>query len=762
MERTAIPGSGNPIRTAPLPQHLRDFARKVPCAVVLLGILSAILPGILAPEWLLLRMFLPVLLTLAALFILGMKDTLFKILLPALAASVSLLLADHANFSDPAALFADSRPETGIEAELLVTEPSVCGKATRLPNPSTVRCRLLRARYSPDSPWREVNGTVMASFPKDTPAFSYGDILRAEGILSFPSGSPVPGAFNYGEYLARRGIRCLFRTTDQPEFTGHRNSPYSLLLAGRDLLLGRLLSRMDNQTDRALTAALLFGCLQGLDQESRNDFIRSGTVHILTVSGLHIGMFAGALFFLLAFLPFRVKLLTVPFLTLIYTIATGLQMPAFRAFLMLFCWCVLRAFLFRASGLNSVFMACSLLLLWNPFQIRDAGFQYSFLCVIFLVATAPAASHWVRTAFERDFWRPGKTVSPLMHLKRKFLFWIGLSLAGCLTAWAASFALTLFYQGISVPFALPANLLVLPLAWVAFLVFCTSIVPCLVIPQAADFFSPLLALPAAGINRVCDFFANLDDFTLSAPPLWSIFAGIAALAVLYVASNRKVFFAALGILLFLMFFWCSGLFSRNRPEIAVFCGGRQETPSFALSLPEYHFSVVANPGDFLSAQSAVTYLKQRGHSRLSLLILSESGRDFSAGAKYIFPKMAVDTFLLPEFRKSSTHAAEAFERARESGSRIVFMSEEGEETIYRSQKLKTFSKNGEFSFDISHFDFNIHIRIFTRKDGVTEMELADARNKLIRKWIFPRRKETSAVILPLDNAPDREERKRIK
>ncbi|OQA82168.1 MAG: ComEC family competence protein [Lentisphaerae bacterium ADurb.Bin242] len=761
MERTAIPGSGNPIRALPLPQRMRDFSRRVPCAVVLAGILSAILPGILAPEWLLPRMLLPVLLTLAVLFPLGARETLFKVLLPALAASVSLLLAEHANRNEPAALFADFRPETGIEAELLVTEPSVCGKAAKLPNPSMVRCRLIRARFSPGSSWREVNGTVMASFPKDTPPFSYGDRLRAEGILSFPSGSPVPGAFNYGEYLARRGIRCLFRTAAMPEFKGHETSPYSLLLSGRDLLLGRLLSGMDSESDRALTAALLFGCLQGIDSEGRNDFIRSGTIHILTVSGLHIGMFAGALFFLLAFLPFRAKLLTVPFLTLLYTLATGLQMPAFRAFLMLFCWCVLRAFLLRGSGINSVFMACSLLLLWNPFQVRDAGFQYSFLCVIFLVATAPVASQWVRMAFERDSWRPAKTVSPALFLKRKFLFWLWLSLAGCLTAWAASFALTLFYQGISVPFALPANLLVLPLAWVSFLIFCTAIVPCLVIPQTAEFFSPLLALPSAGIARVCDFFAKLDDFTLTAPPLWSIFAGIAALGILYVASNRKVFLASLGLLLFLMFFWCSGLFSPNAPEIAVLYGGRQETPAFALSLPEYRFSVIANPGDFLSAQSAVTYLKQRGHSRLSMLILSEPGRDFAAGAKYIFPKMNVDTLLLPEFRRSSVHAVEAVERGRRSGTRIVFLKKNGEETVFNSQKIKTFSKNNEFSFDISHFDFNIHIRMLARIDGITEMEFADGRNRWSRKWVFPRRKEQSATLFPLENAAAREERNRI-
>lgn len=762
MERTAIPGSGNPIRTAPLSQYTRNCARKIPCALVLAGILSAILPGILAPDCLPLRMFLPVILTLSLLFPLGAKETLFKFLLPALAASLSLLLAEHSNRTDPAALFAGSRQETGIEAVLVVTEPSVCGKAARLPNPSMVRCRLVKARFGPDAPWHEINGSVMASFPKDTPPFSYGDILRADGILSFPQENQIPGSFNYGEYLARRGIRCLFRTTDAPDFTGHENSAYSLILSGRDLLLGRLLSRMDNAPDRALTAALLFGCLQGLDNESRSDFIRSGTVHILTVSGLHIGMFAGALFFLLGFLPFRAKLLTVPFLTLLYTLATGLQMPAFRAFLMLFCWCVLRAFLLRGSGINSVFMACSLLLLWSPFQIRDAGFQYSFLCVIFLVATAPVASQWVRIAFEKDFWIPAKTVSPPMRLKRNVLLWLWLSVAGCLTAWAASFALTLFYQGISVPFALPANFLVLPLAWVSFLVFCTSIVPCLVLPQTAAFFSPLLALPSAGIAGVCDFFANLGDFTLNPPPLWSIFAGIAALAVLYAASSRKIFLASLGILLFLMFFWCSGLFSRNTPEIAVFHGGRQETPAFALSLPEYDFSVIANPGDFLTAQSAMAYLKQRGHSRISLLILSDSGRDFSAGAKYIFPKMPVDTFLLPEFRKSSTHAAEAFNRARSSGSNIILLPENDGATVFNSGKIKTFSKNGEFSFDISRFDFNIHIRILSRNDGIAEVELSDARTPSIRKWDFPRRKEASAVILPLNNAVSGEERNRIK
>lgn len=72
---------------------------------------------------------------------------------------------------------------------------------------------------------------------------------------------------------------------------------------------------------------MLFGCRQGIEYQTRLDFIRSGTIHILTVSGLHIGMFAGVMFLLLAFLPFRMRCVIVPLLTALYALSTGLQMP---------------------------------------------------------------------------------------------------------------------------------------------------------------------------------------------------------------------------------------------------------------------------------------------------------------------------------------------------------------------------------------------------------------------------------------------------
>ena len=107
------------------------------------------------------------------------------------------------------------------------------------------------------------------------------------------------------------------------------------LLNIHGLLLERILVPVATDTNRTLCAAVLFDCWQGMDYRTRRDFIQSGTIHILTVSRLHVRMFARVLFFLFAFLPFRIRCMIIPFFTTLYALSTGMQKPAFRALIML-------------------------------------------------------------------------------------------------------------------------------------------------------------------------------------------------------------------------------------------------------------------------------------------------------------------------------------------------------------------------------------------------------------------------------------------
>ena len=691
----------------------REIAGKLPCGVVLAGILCALLPEYLFPELKIAAILIPPLAALALLPLLGAENTLFKFALPSLLAMGSLAWHAECLKRDPVAAFAQNRPAVGAVAELTVSDPSVCGTRLRwMPVPKSLFCRIERARYSIAGKWQNIGGDVMVRLPKEYPALRYGDKLLAEGVLEEPEPPVFPGGFDYGKYLKARGVRRIFRLTEPPEVIGYKRTLTGALLEVRDGLLDRLLSPISSVPDKTLCAAMLFGCRQGIEYETRQEFIRSGTIHILTVSGLHIGMFAGVLFLLFSFLPFRARCILVPLLTALYAWSTGLQMPAFRALIMLCSWCFLRAFLLRGSALNAVFLACAFLLVWNPFQLADPGFQYSFTAVFFLVASLPVTREWADAFLEKTRWIPADHTPRTAFWKIRLKRTIFASLSGCVIAWMASFGLTLLYQGITTPFSVLANFLVLPLSWLCFFVFCLGSLLGIFFPPLLLPGTWLLHLLAGAINGVCAYFAGLGEFIRPEPAAWTVAAFLLFFALLLGSRSRRTALSALVLLGVILFFWCADLFRIPEPEAAVVSGGGMEQPVLLVSLPEYDFSLLVNAPDFSAAREAAAYLKRRGHASLSYLILTSGRATETRGAKYLFPVFRVENLVMMKPAFNAGAAKEAYATACENGVRTFFQDRPGKgEYRFHSQEVKTLMKNKVLRIAISRFAFKLTVEI---------------------------------------------------
>ena len=732
-----------------------EFSRKLPCGIALGGILCVLVPAFLCPEWKLVSSLFPPLAALALLPLLGPKRTLFQFVFPGLLAMLSLAWHTQQQMYDPVTAFAQNRPAVGAVAELIVCDPSVCGPRLHwMPVPKNLLCRIVRARYSASGKWHRINGRVMVRLPKEHPALYYGDKLLAEGVIEEPEPSVFPGGFDYGSYLKTRGITRTFRITDPPEVIGHETSFTDKLLGVRDILLDRILSSVGSVPNKTLAAAMLFGCRQGIEYETRQDFIRSGTIHILTVSGLHIGMFAGVMFLLLSFLPFRLRCILVPFLTALYAWSTGLQMPAFRALAMLCTWCFLRAFLLRSSVLNSVFLACAFLLVWNPFQLADPGFQYSFTAVIFLVASLPATREWIDAFFEKTRWIPADYISGGTFWKIRLARTVFASLGGCVIAWMASFGLTLLYQGITVPFSVLTNFLVLPLSWLCFFIFCLGSLIGLFFPPALAFSGWILNLFSGAINGVCAFFAGIGEFIRPEPEAWSVLVSLILLLIVVGSPSRKMVFRAFALFGIILFFWCADLAHTPKAEAAVISGSGLNYPVFLLSLPEHDFSLLLNAPDFLLAREAAAYLKRRGHASLTYLILISGRSSETYGAKYLFPVIQVDNLVMVKPAFNAVAAKEAYAAAYENGVRTVFLERLGKgEYHFHSPEVKTFVKNGEMLIEISRFTFKLTVKI-KQENHLFLVSAYDAKGKETETLILPPERERRFSVLPVRKESD--------
>ena len=221
------------------------------------------------------------------------------------------------------------------------------------------------------------------------PYFRYGDRIRIVGELGEP---PTFADFDYRDYLAGQGI---FAVSYYPEATlVGEGEGWGLLrvLASVRAALSRSLGRSLPEPQAALAQALLLGDRGGIPQDLRDAFSRTGTSHLLAVSGLHVGLVLALLTWVsVAALGRRRHFyLILPFVAIwLYAALAGFAPPVLRA-------AIMGSFYLLGLGVGRqrssiVFLALSAvgLTVWEPVMLISVSFQLSFLAMIGLFQVAP-------------------------------------------------------------------------------------------------------------------------------------------------------------------------------------------------------------------------------------------------------------------------------------------------------------------------------------------------------------------------------------
>jgi competence protein ComEC len=244
-----------------------------------------------------------------------------------------------------------------------------------------------------DTCWNRIAVRVQLYLVKKQhfPSFSPGDklIIRANVVRT---SQPVnPGEFNYQKFLDRKGIWGSVYLKDSASVIQIERaqwfSPERLAFVLQDKFLSVFRKVEIKGDELALLSALTIGVRDQIDNEINKAFAASGAMHILSVSGLHVGIvylvFARLLSLIGRNRYSRVLsvILQIAFLWF-YAFLTGLS-PAVNRAAAMFSFLALGKLLNRsASSLNIVSGSGLVLLLFNPFLIFDMGFQLSYLAVI--------------------------------------------------------------------------------------------------------------------------------------------------------------------------------------------------------------------------------------------------------------------------------------------------------------------------------------------------------------------------------------------
>lgn len=245
----------------------------------------------------------------------------------------------------------------------------------------------------------EASGKIILYFKKDSalmrllPALQPGSIGWVQTNVQPIANSGNPGAFDYIAWCHRQGIyyqsflsaQAITLLPSTPTY-----HPTTVLWSLRLWVLKQLQHYLPDSEERAVAAALLIGYRHFLDRELVQAYSNVGVVHIIAISGLHLGMIYGLLYFLLAPLertprwrPFKyiVMLLVIGLFT---AIAGG--MPSIARSAVMFSMLILGKWFNRNAPMyNNLAASAFLLLLWQPFNLWDVGFQLSYAAVLGIV-----------------------------------------------------------------------------------------------------------------------------------------------------------------------------------------------------------------------------------------------------------------------------------------------------------------------------------------------------------------------------------------
>jgi competence protein ComEC len=216
--------------------------------------------------------------------------------------------------------------------------------------------------------------------------FRYGERLRFSAKLFPPRNFRNPGAFDYAGFLAENGIVALGSTKADtvellPGFAGSRAEQLRTRL--RRTLIEKI-HRLWTPDEAPLLDAMVIGENSFLGRETLSDFQRTGTYHVLVISGLKVAVLALVMFWLLR--RMRVSDLFASTITILlavaYALLTDVGAPVWRATLMLALYLSARLLYRRKSILNTIGAAALALLIIAPETLLGASFQLSFLCVL--------------------------------------------------------------------------------------------------------------------------------------------------------------------------------------------------------------------------------------------------------------------------------------------------------------------------------------------------------------------------------------------
>jgi len=374
------------------------------------------------------------------------------------------------------------------------------------------------------------------------PSDSILDIVPGErwifhGRLSRISGNGNPGEFDYRSYMLRKNCRYHLYVSSREHAIrspdGRKKSGY---LAAR--WRARVLAKWDQDNeDVAVLSALTLGYRPSLSADTTSAFQDAGAMHLLAVSGLHVGMIWWILDLLLRVPPGLrslqiVKGLLIICLLWMYAGITGFSDSVTRSVTMFSIFSFSRMINRDGNIYNSLLLSAMILLIINPLRIVSPGFQLSYTAVFGIVSIQPVLA---------------RLYSGARRLPRRVFDLLSVSIA----AQVATLPLVLLYFHQFPTWFILTNIVAIPLVSIILCLFTVS-APFLLILESPGFYSELLIALAGILRKLTAWIAGLPHAALTEIPMTLLpailLAGVILCSALMLTYRRPVYLSAILVL----------------------------------------------------------------------------------------------------------------------------------------------------------------------------------------------------------------------
>jgi len=579
------------------------------------------------------------------------------------------------------------------------------------------------------SGWQTASGFMQTTVNQPCLNLTMGQTIQIEGRISLRGHASNPGQKDRSNYYrARRNLVAC--STGQSEAVTILNANKktvglvanirkNIALISRGLLIDDSYYE-SNETDKnaanesspGFLAALLLGQRYQISPEMNEKFLRSGTMHFLSLSGLHIGLLAG-------FIWWGCKLTRLPrglqgAITLVFVILFLLivppRAPIMRAGILSIIFCI--AWMTRrvTSPVNLLAFGAVVILLWRPLDLFSAGFQLSFIVVLGLIIFVSPICRRDIILGEPD---PNLITHP-QEFSDKILPWWKSAVLYCLralgaltvvslTAWLAGLPLAAYHFNCIALWGAVASVLLYPLVAFTLLLGLFKLLLTPLLPFAGNLLNAPLDTLSQVIIFIVEKFAQIPYSTINtaSPPIWLIIAFYALLIWIgLMVYRRKIipYRPLYGLIAWLIaFVWLMPFTSTNPNSTTCHLLSVGHGTATVIQLPDgkticYDIGSMSN---FNLANTTVKpFLRSRGITRIDALFISHANIDHYNGAIEICRDFDVGTVYISEhFRQNAGRGAKDFLNRLEIINQPI-------KTLHRGCKLKNLTDNDENTYNI--------------------------------------------------------------